>query len=160
MAGWHEHRRRLAAADEPGGRADAGGLLAWSGAAATHAALVRSVAARLDELAGAWRQPRLVLHWRFPPRGGLDAVLAARVDVRVVSRPHGGAAATVLALSATLSGSTAHLALTGGASAPPALVQDAATALLAGGAAICCRDGGEALAASLSGLLRAVVKAG
>ena len=105
-------------------------------------------------------QPRLVLHWRFPPRGGLDAVLAARVDVRVVSRPHGGAAATVLALSATLSGSTAHLALTGGASAPPALVQDAATALLAGGAAICCRDGGEALAASLSGLLRAVVKAG
>ena len=72
----------------------------------------------------------------------------------------GGAAATVLALSATLSGSTAHLALTGGASAPPALVQDAASALLAGGAAICCRDGGEALAASLSGLLRAVVKAG
>ena len=104
--------------------------------------------------------------WRFLPRGGGSggsggsAPAVARIDARIVCPRPGGAHATAAAFSITLRSGTAHVALAGGVGAHPALLRRAMPALLSGGGAISCSDGGEALAATLHGVLCRVRDAG
>jgi len=171
MAAWRDHRLRLASAEAAavqlggggggGGATDGSALLTWLGRATTHAAAVRAVSARLDALAAAWRHgPSLQLHWRFLPSSGGGAPAVVRIDAQIVCPRPGGAHVVAAAFGITLRSATAHVALSGGAGAHPALLRCAMPSLLAGGGTISCSDGGEALAAMLHGVLCRVRDAG